>query len=367
MDYAPVWCDITTRFELGCSVAVCSTALVINRRLYHIVHSSTISATRAKKRRDMLSDLAIGMGFPIAPIALYWFYEEHRFDIYEGVGCFPAIPNSFIQYILLLSWPILIGLVSGTYCVLTIRTFFRRRRDFGTLIALNSDLSYRCYFRVMGLAAIDIICAVPLGTFALVWSLKSPIYPFVGLSELHSHFAFVPEESEASWRTIPGNFMQLYFPRWTAVGCARYRLTFSWLARCVGIKAFERSTNHPPSASLSFKPPTNSVEPTIATAAGGRTTQGESMDNISARPSADVPSSDVVDEKPEAAHFPLTRSGDSGALIRPPERDVSPQPEFVDPTSLPLSPQRAYHPDSPIRPEPLDVPSSPRPHSADMV
>ncbi|KAJ8457133.1 hypothetical protein ONZ51_g11716 [Trametes cubensis] len=263
MDYAPVWCDITTRFELGCSVAVCSTALVINRRLYYIVHSSTVSATRAKKRRDMLSDIAIGMGFPIAPIALYWFYQGHRFNIFEGVGCFPAVPNSFLFYILLLSWPIVIGLISGTYCVLTIRTFFRRRRDFSTLIALNSNLSYACYFRVMGLAATDIVCAVPLGTFLVVWGLTRPIYPFIGLGDLHSHFSFVLEESEATWRPIPGNLMAVYFPRWANIGCAfvffsffgltveafrRYRLTFSWLARCVGIKVLEKSTNDPPSA-----------------------------------------------------------------------------------------------------------------------
>ncbi|KAI0327884.1 STE3-domain-containing protein [Cubamyces sp. BRFM 1775] len=327
MNLAPVWCDIATHFELGCSVAVCSTPLVINRRLYHIVHSSTVCNTRAKKRRNMITDTALGMGIP------------RRFDILEGVGCIIAIPNTFLVYILFLSWPILIGLVSATYCVRTIRIFFRRRREFSTSIALKLEPV------LMGLAVTEIVCAVPLGTFVVAWNAEGPLYPFSGLDDLHSHFSFVAEESEASWRAIPGNVLGVYFPRWATVGCAfvffsffglteeafrRYRLTISWFARRVGIK-LELQTTHQRHSSSGRLP------------------------------------TDGVDERHEVTDLPTRLSSGSGIATSPSEQDHSPPPECLLFSSLLLPPQRTYHPDSPTRPDAPDVPSSPRANSAGMV
>ena len=58
------------RFYIGASIGVICASLVINRRLYHIANVSAVSITRADKRRNMITDLLIGLGIPLLSIAV---------------------------------------------------------------------------------------------------------------------------------------------------------------------------------------------------------------------------------------------------------------------------------------------------------
>lgn len=42
--------------------------------------------------------------------------QGHRYDIFEDIGCFPALVNSLPTYFLSGIWPIPIGLISAVYC-----------------------------------------------------------------------------------------------------------------------------------------------------------------------------------------------------------------------------------------------------------
>jgi pheromone a factor receptor len=87
INYAPVWCDIcrdfpyvliaktqdyflAARFMVGASVAIPACSLCINRRLYHIASVSSVTKTKAQKRRDIMTDLAIGVGIPVLEMIL---------------------------------------------------------------------------------------------------------------------------------------------------------------------------------------------------------------------------------------------------------------------------------------------------------
>jgi len=79
-------------------------------------------------------DLAIGLGLPALQMALREFcpcfascscaemqllefiVQGHRYDIWEGVGCYPTTVNTPAAYPLSFLWPIVIGLVSAFYC-----------------------------------------------------------------------------------------------------------------------------------------------------------------------------------------------------------------------------------------------------------
>ena len=45
-----------------------------------------------------------------------FFIQGHRFDIFEDVGCYPALVNSIPTYFLFNIWPIIFGLISASYC-----------------------------------------------------------------------------------------------------------------------------------------------------------------------------------------------------------------------------------------------------------
>jgi len=90
INWAPVWCDIcrnflrvfaakahvylvATKFMIGASVAIPACSLCINRRLYHIASLSSVAKTRAQKRRNTMTDLAIGVGIPVLEMILRTF------------------------------------------------------------------------------------------------------------------------------------------------------------------------------------------------------------------------------------------------------------------------------------------------------
>jgi pheromone a factor receptor len=118
---------------VGSSVAIPAASLCINRRLYQIASVQSVTKTRAERRRDVIIDLAIGVGLPILGMILRECHrtdsseivadlrsdtvvQSYRFIIIEEVGCFPFTWNTPLAYPLYLAWPVIIGLVSASYC-----------------------------------------------------------------------------------------------------------------------------------------------------------------------------------------------------------------------------------------------------------
>jgi hypothetical protein len=57
--------------------------------------------------------------------------QGHRFNIFEDVGCFPAIYNTPPAYPLVWMWPLVISLISVSYC---------GKHTFGTFFAFDIQL-----------------------------------------------------------------------------------------------------------------------------------------------------------------------------------------------------------------------------------
>lgn len=92
VNWAPIYCDIATKIMIGAAVGVVAATLCINRRLYYIVSIKSVMRTVAEvsslsllsstllwcwdgitlwqKRREVLVDLAIGVGIPIIVMIL---------------------------------------------------------------------------------------------------------------------------------------------------------------------------------------------------------------------------------------------------------------------------------------------------------
>ncbi|KIJ20491.1 hypothetical protein PAXINDRAFT_161032 [Paxillus involutus ATCC 200175] len=114
VNWAPVWCDISTRYVVGASIGIPASSLCINRRLYYIMKLQSLSYGKKEKRREIMVDASIGVGFPCVVMALLC-VQGHRFDIYEQIGCYPATMNTLPAYFLVFMWPLLVGLISMVY------------------------------------------------------------------------------------------------------------------------------------------------------------------------------------------------------------------------------------------------------------
>lgn len=217
---APVWCDISTRIIIAAGVGIPAASLCINRRLYQIASVRSVTITKSVKRRAILVDLAIALGLPILSLPFAFIAQGHRFNIFEQVGCFPYTHNTVVAYFLVWTWPLVIGLVSGCYCCLTIRTFYRRRAVFKELLSGNDNLSANRYFRLMGLAAVDLLCTIPITARGIAHNIRLGVRPWKSFAYTHSNFGLVGRYPALLWRSGKMSRESLELSRWMMIVCA---------------------------------------------------------------------------------------------------------------------------------------------------
>ncbi|KAH7882760.1 pheromone A receptor-domain-containing protein [Phlebopus sp. FC_14] len=252
---APVWCDISTKFMIGSAVAIPASSLCINRRLYQIASISSVTKTRAEKRRDVMVDLAIGLGIPIIEMCVHYVVQGHRFNIFEEVGCYPFTWNTPPAYALVFAWPIAIGCCLS---VMTIRELAIRRAQFKELLSANKNLSSGRYFRLMGLAGIEVLCTVPLGAYSIYLnSTAEPIQRWISWSNTHYDFSRVGQYPSVVWHENQLTVISIQLSRYFIIICAliffaffgfadeakrNYRLAYESVAKRVGLSTGTIST-----------------------------------------------------------------------------------------------------------------------------
>jgi pheromone a factor receptor len=228
---APVWCDISSQLIIGSSLAIPAVSLCINRRLYQIASVQSVTKTRAEKRRDVIIDLAIGVGLPILGMILHTIVQAYRFTIIEEVGCFPFTWNTPPAYALYWCWPVVIGLVSASYCIRTIRELATRRAQFKEFLSTNGNLSSSRYFRLMGLACMDILFTIPLSSYVIYLNLTTnSVQAYVNWDWAHRDFSFVVQIPSDVWKANPTEAIAVELSRWSIVLCAVVLFAFFGLA-----------------------------------------------------------------------------------------------------------------------------------------
>ncbi|KIK58767.1 hypothetical protein GYMLUDRAFT_45080 [Collybiopsis luxurians FD-317 M1] len=218
---APVWCDISIRITLATTVGLPASSFCIVRRLYNIAAIKSASITHAEKRRTIITDSLICGLWPMIYLALQYIVQGHRFNIFEDIGCMPALLNSIPTYFITFSWVLLFGLASSVYCILCLRAFTQRRLELARFISTNKALSIGQYFRLMALAMTEMICTVPLTIF-LIWlsATHSPISPWISIANTHIDYGRVDQYPSVLYNLNPISVRGMLFTRWASVACA---------------------------------------------------------------------------------------------------------------------------------------------------
>nr|CAA71963.1 pheromone receptor [Coprinopsis cinerea] len=218
---APVWCDISSKLIIGVSIGIPAATLCISRRLYALTSVSTVSVTRADKRRMVIVDLCISFGIPAIIMVLHYVVQGHRFDILEDVGCYPVVYNTLLAYFLYIAWPVILGIFSFVFSCLTLRSFWIRRAQFSQLVTSNSSMSMSRYLRLMILALVDIVCTVPLSAYPIYLGTHGvPLHPWVSWEETHYGFSRVDRIPALFWRSSTTYVVGVELTRWLPVLCA---------------------------------------------------------------------------------------------------------------------------------------------------
>ncbi|TDL17827.1 STE3-domain-containing protein [Rickenella mellea] len=227
---APVWCDISSRLIVGISVAIPASAFCIIRRLYKISVAESVVNPR-KKLKAMLEDISICLGIPISQMIIQYTVSEHRFNIYEGIGCSPATYNIWPAYIATFSWPLLVGLACTVFGVSTLRVLVKKQQQMKDVF-LNPYMprnQFNCLI-VLSFANICLITAFGIAIIAINASL-SKVYPFKGWTDTHSHYADVGQIPANVWRSDHGSVLGLELFRWSNI---IYAVVFFLILGCFG-------------------------------------------------------------------------------------------------------------------------------------
>ncbi|KAI0066204.1 STE3-domain-containing protein [Artomyces pyxidatus] len=212
-DHAPVWCDITTHISVAGNTAIPASGLCITRHLY-LIATNTVRS----KRREVITDLCVGLGLPILNVALSYIVQGQRYLIYEYVGCWAAIITTQPTYPLFYAWPVVIGLVSAGYGLATMWTLLRHRRDIKSVAGETAMETFRMnkslYTRLMILCCVDVTLTLPIATYFIYGSTKNAYQPWVSWAYLHSGFSHIYTIPAAEWRASTQSWAVMELSRW---------------------------------------------------------------------------------------------------------------------------------------------------------
>ncbi|KAG8218927.1 pheromone A receptor-domain-containing protein [Butyriboletus roseoflavus] len=221
INWAPVWCDISSRYIIGASVGIPASSLCIIRRLYYMTKLQTISIGKAERRREIAVDVSIGIVFPCVVIALEYIVQPHRFVIYEQIGCYPFTANILATYFLVLMWPLVIGLISIIYAALTFRRAFLQKEQLKKMHHAGFSISAGRYYRLMALCSMEIIFTVPMNLYLIIVNaIVSHPGPYVSWAWMHADISQIYQYPIVIWQSVPELALPLEISRWLLILCA---------------------------------------------------------------------------------------------------------------------------------------------------
>ncbi|THU83826.1 STE3-like pheromone receptor [Dendrothele bispora CBS 962.96] len=346
IDRAPYWCDISTALTVAINVAIPATSLCINRRLYNIASCQTASISKADKRRQVMIDLAIGIGLPILQLPLHLVVQGHRYDIMEQIGCWPTTYNTVPAYPLSFVWPNVIGLVSMVYGVLTLRAFMKRRQQFSQFLSTGSGISVGRYFRLMCLAMVEIFINTPISAYGLYLNAThSQIHPWISWENTHFGFNIISTFPALIWRSSHLTVIILELTRWSIVAAAftffaffgfadearkHYRLAFRFVGKRLGFSfpSIPTLSSFGDKKKAGIIPLSNSSQkPTRSLRLPHLTSIAASRDSISSVAATSIRKSDVksdcssptIQQTPPPAYktFPMSPNSPSTSSLTP--------------------------------------------------
>ncbi|KAG8948931.1 a-factor receptor [Tulasnella sp. 424] len=211
------WCDLSTAITVALNVAIPTSSLLITHRLYSIATIRQVNISKSDSRRTKYYEIAVGLGLPALGIIFRVVVQGHRFDIIENLGCWPSIYVTPVTIPMVFLPPILINLVSATYASLAIRAFLKQRKQFSDLLqSANSGLTIGRYFRLMALAATEIICSLPMSTYTMVLNIQTGLHPWISWADTHYNFN--------RFEKLPFGWFKLFPRNWILINISRYSL-----------------------------------------------------------------------------------------------------------------------------------------------
>ncbi|KAI0310505.1 pheromone A receptor-domain-containing protein [Amylostereum chailletii] len=265
LDWAPVYCDITTKFRVGAQFAIPAAVFCVCRSLESIASNRAVYIDRATKQRWMIFDCVMCFLLPCVFMALHYIVQGHRYDIVEDFGCQAATYNSIPGFFIVFVPSLILAVLAMGFAGAAFYHFFRHRLAFSQHLAnKSSGLTTNRYLRLMGMAVVVIIWNTSLNVYNLALNASFEVRPWTSWADVHSNWnradkyptallseSYIQNELLYWWAIPVSSYIMFFFFGLGEEARKEYRKVYMWIRSRV-FKLQDR-----PSASQSL--PTYSV------------------------------------------------------------------------------------------------------------
>ncbi|KAK9247153.1 pheromone A receptor-domain-containing protein [Lipomyces tetrasporus] len=188
-----VLCDIIGRLPYVCGTGIICSLASMARTLARILSKKvTLSVSVAQRRRELIVELLLCVGFPLLNLATFYVYQPFRYILLQHSGCIIIFDDSWASFWLNTFWQPFFPIVSAIYSAITIYRYFQRRRQFREVLrSSQSGLTVARFARLLFFCITVMFVELPLAIVTLVTNVKPGIHAF-NFSNTH-----------ANWNTIP--------------------------------------------------------------------------------------------------------------------------------------------------------------------
>lgn len=210
------WAYFSTRTIQAAAMGVLVSSLTINRRLYQISKVSTVTVSPDERRRHIITDVALCTILPIIWVVLQYVNSCNRYDIYEEIGPINVGRVTIVWVFTQGLPPVIISAISAVYCALSIYQFNQRRAQFAEMLSAQSGLSANRYFRIMGLAGVELIAGLVASIVRMADVIRyAGIQPYISWDHIHNNYNDIDKFRSFYWRSVNG--VQMEYSRWSFV------------------------------------------------------------------------------------------------------------------------------------------------------
>ncbi|VDC07901.1 unnamed protein product [Peniophora sp. CBMAI 1063] len=218
------YCDLVSRLKVAAYIGRPLATFIITRRLFLIASLRSVKLlSDTSRRRASIIEWVLGLLVPLVIAGpVYYVHQGSRFGVQEGFGCSDVLQTSILEILTIRSWTLIPPFVSVVfYYPLSLRVFYRRSRDLHAFLQSSESDSRTNYARILALASIDLVLALPINITITVLNLTSSVahngsLPFYqGWTSIHDWTS----PSSYSYANLiasgTSDVVQFYFTYWT--------------------------------------------------------------------------------------------------------------------------------------------------------
>ncbi|KAL4077892.1 GPCR fungal pheromone mating factor [Scleroderma citrinum] len=190
LDSAPIWCDVTTKLQMGANMGLPACCLCICIHLERISSVRQVRTSHSDRVWRMVFDAVICWGLPTLYMALHYIVQGHRFDIVEDFGCRPTVYVSIPAIFLIWIPPMAAALATIGFAAMALKNFFHRRLTFATHLQNSSTgLTTSRYLRLMAMSVVQMVWTVLVTSLDMWFSCQHGLRPWISWQNVHSGFS----------------------------------------------------------------------------------------------------------------------------------------------------------------------------------